>query len=267
MKYILLVTIYNSRIEQSTTIMSFIKHCSQYYVDTLLYIWDNSTNEIDQNLDVIPLTVNYKYHKSSYNTPLSKVYNTVLKSHTSFSFLLNFDQDSLITPDYFIEIEDFISKKGEAKIAIPQIWHNSICISPGKKGFWKNHYLKKIDIGIVETNKMLFITSGVIIDISAIVTNCIFYDENLSLYGVDLKFSIDYSRCFSHIYVLNYKLQHDLSAYDTTESKCVKLHRLKNNLHSDIYICSREKFSIIREVYIRLRYLYHYLIITFRYNN
>lgn len=258
MKIILLVTIYNKLLEDSTSLYSFFFRCQDYHDKIQLYIWDNSDKFFSQDLSFIPTSVHYRYYKSPINMSLSKVYNTVIKDHNDFDFFINFDQDSSFSCLYFDilfnSIQNYID---DVALYAPQIVYNSKCVSPARKGIIKNHYINEMKAGVYNSKNMLVITSGVVVDLRCLRDVGLQYDENLSLYGIDLKFSIDYSRYFDKICVLDYSLDHDLSRFDSQENKSTKLFRLKNSFKADCYIASLGRYSLFAYLYLYARYIYN----------
>lgn len=254
---LLLVTLYNIRIEESTTICSFIDNCKDFYSRFLLYIWDNSTLPIDQNLEIIPKNIHVKYYKANRNTSLAIVYNSILKENDNFDYLFNFDQDSNINVDYLKSFFSVVFDNPDIGMFVPQIYHNNICVSPGYRGFFKNHFFKEITSGKQSAKNVICITSGIVLNIKLLIEKGLKYDENLTLYGVDTKFAIDYSRTFSNLYVLDTILPHDLSTFDKRENKKKKIFRLKNAFKADLYIASNENYHRLKYIYLSLRYIYN----------
>lgn len=259
---LLLVTIYNLRIDKSLTIRSFISNCCFYHDKIMLFVWDNSTQPIIQDLCFFPKSIKFEYYKADRNTPLSVVYNTVLGKYRSFQYLLNFDQDSKITKNYLDSFFKIICVNQDVGMFIPQVFHKGICVSPGYKTFFRSRYFENITSGRVSSKNIVAITSGTILNISLIAAKGLSYDESFSLYGVDTKFCIDYSKCFDFVYILDTILEHNLSVFDPIEDNKKKLFRLSNSFNADTKIVSTERFYIIKLLYLILRYWYHRIKIT-----
>ena len=256
MKFILLVTLYNCDIQDSSTITSFVNSCYDFFQEVEIFLWDNSTSNPSHDFNFLN-SVKYKYYKSEVNEKLSVVYNSVLKSCAHADFLINFDQDSSLTPEYFLQLKRAIRcNNKDCAFYIPLIYHQTKCVSPGKMSIFKNLYITNPLIGRTKSHKILAITSGTCIDIKAAAAKDLWYDEHLSLYGVDMKFSIDYYKKFQNLYILNYRLKHDLSMFSREETKQKRSFRLTNEYKSDLYLSKFYDIPLLRRLYIHSRFLY-----------
>ena len=258
---VLLVTIYNRSITDSSTVKSFLNECKKYHNRITLFVWDNSTDEAVRKVNngYKPQVVDYVFYQAEHNTSLSKVYNTAICEAYQAQFLFNFDQDSVIDNHYFDVFYDCSEKYEGIGLFCPLVYHNDKCLSPGKLGVLKNHYIKRPQIGLISSHNMLAITSGVVLCLPVIIKNDLRYDENLNLYGIDLKFCIDYAKKINRMVVFDYRLKHDLSIFDNTEDAKKKLYRLNNNFHADIYISKARGNNLIRCFYIVTRYWFNLL--------
>lgn len=264
MKSLLLVVLYNKRIKDSTTISSFLNKCRKYHPSIDLFIWDNTTKSDIRTDESILCDINYHYHKAGSNTPLSVVYNTVLNKYRDFDLLFNFDQDSILDEDYFDALFNSYNPLEDCALYCPLIYHNDLCVSPGIMGRYKADYWLKPDVGLQSSKDKLVITSGIVLDIKKIFNACLRYDENLILYGIDLKFSLDYAMCFPKICVFNYRLAHDLSIFDQSESRSKKIFRLVNGFKAELYIYRTTKKDIVFYLYSIIRFVHNYSRILLR---
>lgn len=80
--------------------------------------------------------------------------------------------------------------------------------------------------------------SGMCIRLDVINDYKILFDENLSFYGIDTKFSIDYSKKFPFLYVLDYRLKHNLSKFEK-EEYTIKERRFKSHCKASLYIAKK----------------------------
>lgn len=258
---VLLVTLYNQRVYESKTISSFVANCFLYHSRVHLYIWDNST-DIDVRVENSKTDfgdIKFTYYQSKENTPLSIVYNTVIDRCNQSQVLFNFDQDSLIEESYFKVFYDTIKTYPTVGLFCPIIYYGNRCVSPGRMGYFKNYYFESLSPGLVSSKGIMAITSGIALNLSLIREYSIRYDENLNLYGVDMKFCIDYSQKQDSIVIMNYCLKHDLSCFDKSERANTKLFRLKNSFRADLYISKKRGHGLLRSIYLVVRYIYHYI--------
>lgn len=258
MKSILLVTIYNKALTESSTIMSFAEQCKKYHGIVELFVWDNSTDkDIDNSRSKLG-NINFSYHKSADNHPLSSVYNKIIDKYSDYDLLFNFDDDSTITEEYFDKMLDAYQQCRDVGMFCPVICYGNLYVSPGTIARYKFDYLKEIQYGMISSDKIIAITSGTALSLPAISKAHLRYDESLDLYGIDLKFSIDYAQRFDKIYIVDYILRHDLSIFDRTEDRMTKIRKLKNGFKAERVIMSSIKASFLFHAYSYLRFAYRY---------
>lgn len=246
MKSLLVVVLYKESISSSQTLSSLSHNCSEYINDLFLVIWDNSPCKVnEEELKLLEkIYIRFAYHHTPENLALSKIYNSVIQLYGKKNeALFLFDQDSYITADYFILMKESMQKNVDIDLFVPYIQVDDQIVSPGKMGFYTGEYLKEKIVGRICSKNMIAITSGMVIRISLFYTQNIKFDENLSLYGIDTKFCIDYSERNDYLYVLDYQLEHSLSMFEP-ESNSVKMRRLKENHKSLSYILLKKKNTL-----------------------
>lgn len=238
-KDILLVVLYNENITSSKTISTYINNCSAYHNQIKLVIWDNSPNQMVNQRDRYNFPVKFDYYHTPDNTPLSIVYNKIIESSMEYDSIFIFDQDSIITKEYFNQIYAARQQFPQINLFIPRIIHKKKVLSPAKRILHKGSYVYDREIsGIISAKRFLGIMSGMNIMMTLFKNTNIKFDEHLSLYGVDTMFSIDYSKWFNTLYIIDYTLIHDLSMF-SEEMPEIKKRRFESNISSSKYIAKK----------------------------
>ncbi|MDD2494309.1 MAG: hypothetical protein PHE29_03870 [Tissierellia bacterium] len=240
---VFLVVLYKESLKTSKTISSFL-NSKVNFSNIKLIIWDNSPYKI---LDFDLLNKNqiqFEYEWTPENIPLSTIYNTVIETNKDSRLLFLFDQDSEFTELYFKYMYDSVRNEPNVKLFIPSVFHNNKLVSPGRFGFYKGMYLKHNCKGKNKTGNIIAIASGMCIRFTTFSEDQVLFDENLSFYGIDTKFCLDYAKKNKHLYVINYSLKHDLSIFQEKEDINIKLKRMKDYQRSTRYIIKNHKNNI-----------------------
>lgn len=253
---ILLVVLYKQKIQESSTIRSFCENCHDFHEKTLLVIWDNSP--IDLNTDFAYLRMSniaFTYKHTPENKSLSCIYNIILNTYAQAEAIYLLDQDSILTTEYFQKVETAFYDYPEIGLVIPYVMHNNMIVSPGIFQFYKGKYLKYLKKGKLASKNIIAITSGMAINPELITKNNLCFDEHLSLYGIDTKFCLDYSKIFDYLCVVDYQLRHSLSQFEK-EMKEIKLMRYYSQMRAMRYIT--KQISITSYVLCYLATSIHY---------
>lgn len=253
---LLLVVLYKQLPEESETISTFIKDCSRWHNKIKLVIWDNSPNNVSDNL-LPELPIPIEYIHTPENISLAKIYNNTISKYKTFRAVYIFDQDSVVTDLYFAEMNKYLSLYSDIGLFAPKIYHNSILLSPAIEKYNRTQLLKSIDCGIHSTAGLRLIMSGLCV--RPTILNTIKFDENLRLYWIDNVFSYDYSLKYKTYCVINYTLSHQLSCFDKDTIKN-KWRRSIINAKGAIY--ASNKRSLVSKIYTRL-YISAYLLKNF----
>ena len=241
--YTLLIVLYKKKVQESETIKSFIENCLDFHNQITLVIWDNSPNKLDADtLYLDKHNIKYYYYHSPENKPLSSIYNNILVTYKDSDIIFLFDQDSIITKEYFDKnIKAFLSHPNIG-LSIPYVIHNKTIVSLGIFQFYRGHYLKDITFGLNDSKNLIAITSGMAIKNKEINNRNLKFDENLSLYGIDTKFCLDYSAVFDKILIIDYQLNHSLSQFEK-EAKKTKIYRYKSQMKAMRYITKQRSIG------------------------
>lgn len=173
------------------------------------YIRDNSIEGFDlegfKEIVRSPVVVSH----DSANMPLSYVYNRFVEQCSDADLSIIFDDDSVVTKEYFSQFGDFLSSN--ASVAVPTIFDGSLMISPGTTSGIKGKSLafSSLNIGAENHLPLVAMMSGVVIKRFVFDLWGVRFDERLNLYGIDTKFFQDVLSHGGHIFVFDFKLAHD----------------------------------------------------------
>lgn len=213
-KKLYLVVLYKQKYSDSQTLRSFAEFDFGKNKNNFFIVWDNSPSSETSVADIGRFlnTKNIDYIHTPENTALSKIYNTCLEKYSDFDFFLIFDQDSkIMRPDYDSYLEKTILENPEINIFLPQIYSQGKLYSPGKFWVFKGWHYKNLSVGIHKDKLYTAIMSGTCVRIDFLKKHNIRFNENLSLYGIDTCFFSDVRKIDKHFYVLEERLEHDLS--------------------------------------------------------
>lgn len=216
----ILICLYNKSIDTSDTIQSLLK--ANVIKDNLrVIIWDNSP--ISLKRDSIEFLKNnfsnFIYKHTPENVFLSKIYNEVINSlKERDSYLMLCDDDSYIPEHFFEVLVKQIKLNPSINLFLPQIYSDSILVSPAKDYLIITKFLKGLKPGILGSHYTTAINSGMVIS-NRVFRSGFRYNENLKFYGTDNYFMNQYSKKDRHLIVLDVKISHSLSFNDSCDIK------------------------------------------------
>lgn len=225
MKKLYLTVLYKTKYSDSRTLRSFADLNFGKNKNNFFVVWDNSpeSGASIQELKNFLHTGNVEYVHSPENIALSKIYNTCLEKYSDFDFFIIFDQDSKINrSDFDSYLEKTILENPCVNIFLPQIYSNGKLYSPGRFWIFKGTHYKKLSVGIHKDKLYTAIMSGTCARIRFLKEKKIHFNEELSFYGIDTCFFSDVRKIDSRFYVLDEKLNHDLSENHLTEQELKK---------------------------------------------
>ena len=218
----------------------------------ILYVWDNSPYPLDSDelLFLENQFKNVKYFNSQDNKSLSEVYNTVIKQ-IQFTKIFVFDQDTTLDEKYFQDMDQCASSNRDIGLFLPVVRNNNRIIRPLNYKIINFNRCENLSEGpILAKNKTAF-ASGLCIKEWVFKENNIWFDQNLSFYGIDYKFVLDYGDLNKYLYVINYELKHSLS-FNEKETKEIKIKRFDSNIAASFYLAGM-RFNFFQKVIIFLR--------------
>ncbi|WP_075603538.1 glycosyltransferase family protein [Saccharicrinis aurantiacus] len=211
---LILVVLYRCDITKSETIKS-LSSCNRILPkDYHIVVWDNSQQrQSDTELEYLDKSfTSSEYQCIGENLSLAKVYNSIINKYKGrFQFINIWDQDSEISENYYNEFNSLLNNN-KVGVYLPQVYQGDLLVSPGLMGVFRGRYLRNKRLGLISSNKIIGISSGLIID--ADVLNNVSFEENLNLYGIDTCFFLDYANKYNSLYVLKYQLKHSMSAFE-----------------------------------------------------
>ena len=239
---IILVVLYNENITSSITISSLLKN-NCLTDDFYLIVWDNSI-EILQNdeLDILEQNnIQYDYIHRNENTSLSKIYNEVIDCYCQITDkIFIFDQDTVVDGIYFKLVHEAVFENKDIGLFLPYVEKDGKIISPSKFRVAINYSFFVNELKLIGRRKAkngIAFGSGMCLKSEIFKNSILKFDENLNFYGVDYKFVLDYGDLNSCFYVIDYKLEHDLS-FMKEEDVRVKIGRYNSNSYAWLYLLS-----------------------------
>ncbi|MCF0126756.1 MAG: glycosyltransferase [Clostridia bacterium] len=208
-----LVVIYKEDVSSCKTLNSF-KNIGLYKKSNNKFIvWDNSPDCRNESINLTDFFEcnNIEYIHTPENTSLSKLYNLTIRNHNADLYCI-FDQDSEISrKDYDSYLDSVVSENPDINIFLPQIFVGDKLYSPGRFWIFKGSHYKNLSIGVNKDSKYTAITSGIVIRNAVFKDEGIYFNEELTLYGIDTRFFNDYRKFDNNFFVLDVELSHDLS--------------------------------------------------------
>lgn len=254
MKKLYLVVLYKQKYSDSQTLRSFTEFNFGKNKNNFFVVWDNSPSSKTSGTEIerFLYTENVEYIHTPENTALSKIYNICLDKYYDFDFFLIFDQDSkIMRSDYDSYLEKIILENPEVNIFLPQVYSKNKLYSPGRFWVFKGWHYKNLSLGIHKDKFYTAIMSGTCARIDFLKKYSIRFNENLSLYGIDNCFFMDVRKIDRNFYVLEERLEHDLSENHLTGFS-LKEHR-RIYLEANFII---NKKSFLKTLIVHLYYFY-----------
>ena len=202
------VVVYNVACQDSVTCQAF-----QQMDDPNLsvVIYDNSTKDYG-NRDFCTAH-GWGYLGGTGNAGLSKAYNACIahiKTHTPAEAVCLFDDDTHISPDYFLALRQAMSS-GSEKIFVPLIYSNHALMSPSllKPGHRIVRFETDAEALSYTGKELSAINSCMALRLS--LFDNYRYDENIFLDGIDHKFLEDMKAGGQSVKVFPYRCDHAFS--------------------------------------------------------
>jgi hypothetical protein len=127
---------------------------------------------------------------------------------------------------------------------LPIVMFNNTIVSPAYMWYFKGHFLKHVNNGIMKCKHITAINSGMIIKGDYLKNRFKGYDERITLYGTDNDFMSQYDDTHDHLYVIDYKMRHTLDFYSKEETFEKKSRRYINQRKALLIIMRRKGLLI-----------------------
>jgi hypothetical protein len=210
-KLTILICLYNKDISDSATLQSLLKF-TEVAMYSKVFIWDNSIEPVSSE-SLIILQNNFKnliYKHTPENTVLSIVYNYVIDNLECDSYIMLCDDDSHIPEDFFKKLEEQITRNPSVNLFLPQVYSNSVLVSPAKDYLITTSFIKDLKPGLLASRYTTAINSGMVIS-NRFFEEGFRYDTRLRFYGTDNFFMNIYAQRNKELIVLDVKFSHNLS--------------------------------------------------------
>lgn len=273
-RYLLLIVLYKKSLSTSDTIASLIK-IKRKFNSYGLILWDNSNDMLCTDLDhryLSSLRKSFNWleiYNTDQNFSLSYIYNFVIDKYSlEFDYLIILDHDTLLTDNYFSELEVATINNPDIFLFVPIVLYNRKIVSPARFLYFKGFYFKSINTGIHKSKFIRIINSGTIIKFKYFHLFSYRYDTNLRFYGTDDHFMINYSHNLKYFFVLNSFLDHKLNFFDTNEDLNQKISRYREIKKATLYLHKKNKllfsliaiYFILKSIELSFRYKTFYFI-------
>jgi hypothetical protein len=239
------IVIYSNSPERTMTLPALAKiNFRKLNINPFFYIRDNSNAGHSHHFFEEQLGQEYYIGHNHKNEKLSIVYNQMvaysLENELHSDIYVFLDDDSKISEDYFCQLVDFYDS--EVNVGIPIIHNQGEIISPGKVDSIKGKSITKSEFhtGVNENDNFVAMMSGTAIKQAVFKKDKIKFCENLSFYGVDTKFFLDYKEKDGKIFILDYSLEHHSALRDLNYDFNNMYMRLTNVMKAHFYIFDNE---------------------------
>ncbi len=254
---LIIVVLYNRNIIEVPYINMLKDFLSKSILNPLLVVYDNS---LEENANKVNIPENAVYFANKNNPGLAIPYNFALNlaidKHSKWLMLL--DHDTLLTEDYFLTVDQTLSKtrlEPNVVAVIPTVVSSGRIISPVKSTFF-NYHKPLNEIGIVN-GEITGINSGSIINTEFLNT----------IGGFNIEYPLDYldhwlfytiNKFSKFILVTNSVIHQDLSIYNSHETfserryESIMLAKSTFYNYKGIKYRMRLKFSLLKSIFIQL---------------
>ncbi|MET3112926.1 rhamnosyltransferase [Pedobacter sp. CG_S7] len=213
-KLLVVVVLYNLRLEESSSLISLNQNC--LLTDVLIY--DNSLDNLNQNSKNFFQYLNIKYIHDPSNPGVSKAYNSAVEYafQNNKSFILLLDQDTFL-PKNALEIYlNAAIKNQEIKLFAPCLKFNDKIYSPCNYYMHKGFHKNKFKMGVNSLKDVNFLNSGLLLNIHAFKQTG-GYDENIRLYFSDFEFINRFKKYYKSYFLIDLVCLHELASTDKTD--------------------------------------------------
>jgi len=217
MKLEILVVLYKKQFDESVAIKSIRKKINTIKnkdYEIVLHVWNNSPKHTKKHDDKDII-----WHEGE-NTTLPIIYNTIsdnVFANDKKSLLMISDDDTDYSEYDFLNtiltIENIINSDNHesCSVFIPKIYSCGILVSPGSRLFFKGKRINDVEPGMKSSKNILAINSGVVITYECYNRLKPLFNPELRFYGTDTDFFVRYGKIFKYIYVIDEKIEHELS--------------------------------------------------------
>lgn len=217
--HVYLIVIFNEKVYNTVTYKTLDTVLSTTLHDSKIIIWDNSPQAQHTEEELINyINFDFEYYHSKSNESLSALYNKLIdkefKGEADYFTIL--DQDSSLSANF----KASMASVDKSKLLLPIVCSDKSgkVISPRYQRY--NYFLNKCSIDYISlqckqqstypSKDFFAVGSGMTITKNVWATGIKFREE-LSFYGVDTEFCVDYSKMISSFILLDTKVSHNAS--------------------------------------------------------
>ncbi|AZF46968.1 MULTISPECIES: hypothetical protein [unclassified Pseudomonas] len=217
-KLSVLVVLYKRHYEDSiaiTTLLACVKSFQEKGIKVDVFVWNNtpqcSPSLVRENLTWL----------EGNNDGLPHIYNRVAAQAFEAGathFVISDDDTDYSAPNYVGAIVSAVEFEAKSSpdvfgVMLPKIYSGEKLVSPGERFWFFGRLSTTVDSGMNTSLDKLAINSGVIFTKACYARMAPLFDERLKFYATDTAFFVRYESYYSHFYVLDTALQHDLSEH------------------------------------------------------
>ena len=212
MEFNCIILVYNTKCENSNCIISILE-LDENLLE--IYVCDNSTNsDIKKNNYKFCESMKLYYIDMKGNCGLSKAYNKALSKIENDGWVLIFDQDTIVSPNYFHELNKSIANYPNTYIHVPIVKSRGIRISPS---VMRGYSVKSLAI-----NNYGLYSNVTAINTGMAIKSCVFekignYNEEIFMDYLDHYFIRKYNKYFKNIAIFNCELAQEFSDHDHSD--------------------------------------------------
>jgi len=247
----IIIVLYKSSLDESLTYQSFIKNIAKCSIGYELIIYNNSPG------NDIKTDNSYIIFNSNANDMLAGAYNYALQRaiDTNKKWILLLDQDTILTSEYFIELDKFLNSNNpdEYAAAVPILCKANLQLSPVSYSPRIGPYFmfKSIESINPKTKKCIVaFNSAALLNVS-FMKSIGGFSSDYPLDMLDHWYFYQMYKAQKSIFILRSRLQQNLSTLDMETSMSIE--RYKKYLYSLKLFARELKFPVI--VFFRLRLL------------
>lgn len=209
MKLLIAIVVFNRRLTDCESYMSLMK-CKESG-NCIFYIYNNSTIPEFQNIEC-PLD-NVVIIEDSSNSGVSRAFNTAAfyGIKNDFEWILLADQDSKFPDSYLNSLKLAIQSNVDFNLFVPILESGGNVVSPCNFFLHRGSRRRNISIGQSSFNGLSILNSGMCISLSY-MNRCGGFEERVFLDYSDFAFIRNYRKFSNTFFVINEKVEHDLSS-------------------------------------------------------
>ncbi|WP_395608523.1 hypothetical protein [Pseudomonas sp. B22129] len=245
-KLSILIVLYKRHYENSAAVTTLLENFDYFQgkgVEVEYFVWNN-TPECSPCLVRDGLT-----WLEGSNNGLSEIYNTVADkafAGGATHFMISDDDTDYSSQNYVDAIASALEFEGTSPadtfgVILPKIYSGERLVSPGERFWFLGRLSSAVDAGLNSSVNKLAINSGVIFRKTCYEKMSPLFDERLKFYVTDTAFFVRYESYYSHFYVLDTALQHDLSEH-TSDSPERAIFRFQEMIRGFRVVFERKGF-------------------------